>query len=89
MNVYRISQRANNEHDTYDSAVVVAASVDAARHVHPCRSSNQQEWWGRDTPWFRHDWAHPDDVDVDLIARLPGDSPLGEGEVICASFNAG
>ena len=35
LKLYRISQTVNTGYDTYDSAVVVAESEDAAREIHP------------------------------------------------------
>lgn len=35
MNIYLISQNSHTGYDTYDSAVVVAESADAARFLHP------------------------------------------------------
>ncbi len=35
MNLYKISQTANDDYDTYDSAVVVAASVEEAQRMRP------------------------------------------------------
>lgn len=78
MNLYRISQKRNNDWDTYDSAVVCAESEADARMVHP----NGEEWDGAATG----DWVAAADVTVDFVGIAR------EGiarSVICASFNAG
>jgi hypothetical protein len=73
MNIYRLSQTVNNDYDTYDSAVVVAESEEAARETKP--------------PYPDYSWAQPADITVELIGiALPS---YTEGTIICASFNAG
>jgi len=73
MNIYRLSQTVNNDYDTYDSAVVVAESEEAARETKP--------------PYAADSWAQPADITVELIGiALPS---YTEGTIICASFNAG
>jgi len=52
MNLYLISQSVNNDYDTYDSAVVCAATREAARLI---------------SPGSIESWASPDNVDVDFI----------------------
>jgi hypothetical protein len=92
MNIYTISQSVNRGLDTFDSAVVVAESEDAARLTHP--RGNQVWSHGREV-WFwrgtreegrRHEWCRPDEVKVVHIGTaLEGEEP----GVVCASFNAG
>ena len=79
MKLWLISQNANLGYDTYDSAVVAAATEEEARSTHP--RSNRS--WGERFP----DWCEtPEQVTAVLIGdALPG---TGAG-VICASFNAG
>ena len=73
MNIYRLSQTVNNGYDTYDSAVVVADSEEAARETK--------------FPSPDYTWAQPADITVELIGiALPS---YTEGTIICASFNAG
>jgi hypothetical protein len=101
MNLYLISQDVNEDYDTYDSAVVVAESEDAAQHIHP-QSSNitwraRPDFLGQsshapDPGWYNDNgysdsrsWAPPDKVKVKLI----GVSPLEAGTIVCSSFNAG
>ena len=97
MNIYLITAKNHGGCDTYDSAVVVAESEDAARVTSP---SKYYRWidgqWhfvfldGRSEPDSRDDWPNnPLDsgvVDVQLVGvAVPG----SEAGVVCASFNAG
>lgn len=81
MNIYKISQSINNNYDTYDSAVVIAASVEEARNTLPSPTAYFATLGHWDT------WAEsPDQVEVELIGTaLEGSVP----RVVCASFNAG
>lgn len=86
--LYRISQTTNNGYDTYDSAVVCAASAEDARRLCPggdvwvagCAADEQPFGW-------QHSWADtPDAVTVELIGTAADAVAAG---VVCASFNAG
>jgi len=82
MNIYLISQGVNDDYDTYDSAVVIAATLDDAQLMHP----EGAQW--RDGRWSRggNTWAPPEKVAAQMIGTAgPNDTP----NVICASFNAG
>lgn len=80
MNLYRISQDKNDGYDTFDSAVVAAASEEDARMIHPSRS----DWDGKTEGY--DSWAAADDVTVKLVGiAVEGTQP----GVVCASFNAG
>ena len=79
MKLYLISQDKNNEYDTYDSAVVVAESEEAAKLIHPRGD-------GRDVVKEEYGvWAAPEDITVKYI----GEAAEGIHGVVCASFNAG
>lgn len=80
MNMYLISQSVNNGYDTYDSAVVVAESEEAARSIHPGGYSN---WDGEAKNY--NTWCAKDYVNVQLI----GTAAENVSGIICASFNAG
>ena len=80
MNLYRISQTANDDYDTFDSAVVAAESEEAARMTHPGGLSEVQ--WRADGNYSS--WVTPDKVTVEFIGTT--DRPAG---IIVASFNAG
>lgn len=79
MNLYLISQDANRGYDSYDSAVVAAASEEEARNTHP---SDEWPTAGR-TNW---DWTDAANVKVKLIGTAAEGIEAG---VVCASFNAG
>jgi hypothetical protein len=66
-------------YDTFDSAVVVAASPKEARHIHP--SGNQSQWKGNRGTWT----SDPNEVSVKYV----GETRLKRPGVILASFNAG
>jgi hypothetical protein len=83
MNIYRISQNANNDWDTYDAAIVTAPDIETARRMHPRTGK----------PWrvgqHHYDWAHHhDEVTALLLGTYTGpndDKPY----VLLASFRAG
>lgn len=80
LKLYLLSQTANSEYDTYDSAVVVAESRAQAALIHPS---------GRDgTGAFdKSSWVPSKILKVvEIGAAAPH---LKAGEVVCASFNAG
>ncbi len=93
LKLWKISQDVNDAYDSYDSAVVVARGHSAASMVHPVGDKvywNGTDWlWADDHAEFDfNDWAKPVDVKVVLIGEAnPG--LFDEGDVICASFNAG
>lgn len=97
MNIYLITAKNHGGYDTYDSAVVVAESEDAARVTSP---SDYYRWI--DGQWHcvfaggvwrarsRDDWPNnPLDsgvVDVQLVGAA---APGSEAGVVCSSYNAG
>jgi hypothetical protein len=91
MKLWLISQEANNDYDTYDSAVVVAPDETAAKSRHPGES-----YFWKDGAWqtesghkefSRGSWAPPEQVTAKCIGEAAPDLALGE--IVCASFNAG
>lgn len=93
---YLISQDVNNEYDTFDSAVVVAADENEARKICPddnCTWVDGKGWYNSvykvievRPKYFA--WATDiKDVKVEYIG-IAQDS-LEIGKVVCASFNAG
>ena len=99
MNLYLITQDEKDGYDTYDSAVVSAASEEDARKVSP---SSFYAWHdGPKAGWYfqysdgserlesdgRYDWGLPGNVTAKLIGTALDGTQAGE--VICASFNAG
>ena len=94
MNIYRIEQEANNEYDTFDSAVVIAASAEDARHTHPGdgslfrekdSDSNKFSAWNRQ---FGSWVSDPSLVKATRIGTVPENLDQTP-QVVCASFNAG
>ena len=82
MNLYLISQDANENYDTYDSAIVAARTKKEARMIHP--NKNKTDWDGK---FKRYDtWASSIDVGVELIGVAKKGSTKG---VVLASYNAG
>ncbi len=94
MKLWLILQDKNNDYDTYSGAVVVAANEAEARIIHP----NGRMIWSHDKGcWEDPDgktyssglgtWVAFNDVYAEEIGEaLP---TLREGEVVCASFDAG
>jgi hypothetical protein len=78
MDLYLVSQDVNDDWDTYDSMIVVAASEDDARSIHP-----NGNWGGS----FGGGWcSSPEQAKVKWIGIPRGDMKRG---VVLASFNAG
>jgi hypothetical protein len=73
--VWLITQNVNTDYDTYDSAVVVAGTEEAAKNTHP----------NEDAEWYSSWAASPDQVKATRIGIADDPTP----RVIVASFNAG
>jgi len=100
MQIYKLTQSVVNDYDTYDSCVVIAESMEAAKKIHP----NGEYRWKRgqwcdefDNPcgdWQRT-WAHNlNDIEVEHIGLAGGRNEKGRPRdtkpgVVVASFNAG
>ena len=84
MKLWLISQKVNDNYDTYDSAVVAAKTESDARAIRP----NGDEWPRENTHRWRYsNWAYtPDQVEVQCIGEAALDQKSG---VVLASFNAG
>ena len=98
--LWKLSQDENNDYDSYDSAVVVAADPVSASMVHPARFSDTKEvmfefdrvsncWRHRfdGAPGDNNSWCRPNDVKVVCVGEAA--SFLSDGDVVCASYNAG
>lgn len=86
MYLYLIKQDVNCGWDTYDSAVVIASSVEEAKTIHPAGYRWINEEWVTDMWGANHEWTAPENVVVVLV----GQASSGKiGDVVCASFNAG
>lgn len=83
MKLWLISQTEMGGYDTYDSAVVAAADIKAAKAIHPHTSYYR----GAGSPWKSYAWASaPRFVKAEYLGEARGGMPAG---VVCASFNAG
>ena len=97
--LWKLSQDENNDYETFDSAVVVAADPVSASMVHPARYSDTGEaifsfdkvddcWRRIDDGWAENGgWARPNDVTVICVGQAS--EHLAAGAVGCRSFNAG
>lgn len=82
MKLWRISQSANSNWDTYDSAIVAAEDELGARDIHP-----SGKWDERDNGvFYNSDWTDKENVKVEYIGEAKDGTNSG---VILASFNAG
>lgn len=89
MNIYLITQHVHNDYDTYDSAVVYAASEEEARNIHP---SGRNECWVKeqDSSYWIGSWCRPEDVVVLLLStNVLATHEEQIKQIICASYNAG
>lgn len=84
MKLWLIKQTANNDYDTFDSAVVAAETGDEARNTHPDGTLDYMERDKRKSALAT--WVEPDVVMVVGIGDAAPGIPRG---AICASFNAG
>lgn len=84
MNLYLISQTANHEYDTYDSAVVAAETEDAAKRIHPAGDGMKIP---QGDVWEARTWVNDPSL---VTAKLIGIAVDGTKEgVIIASYNGG
>lgn len=84
MNLYLISQTKYDDYDTYDSAVVVAESEEAAKLMHPSGGDDIRDRdGGKYAPWVND----PKLVTAKFIGFA--DSSIDKPTVICSSYNAG
>lgn len=87
MKIWRISQKANNYWDTYDSAVVFAETEEDARMTHPIKYEFEkgEVWDGKHRNYGP--WCDAKDVTVEYLGTT--DRVVPNKTVICASFNVG
>lgn len=78
MNLYLISQKENNDWDTFDSAVVCATTEIAAQKIHPGGYDEES--------WSTENWCAQENVKVKYLGIA--DDSLKTG-IVCASYNAG
>jgi len=91
MNLYLISQDANDRYDTYDSAVVCCGTEEEARMIHPAGDqwhgdgiATEEAWDGKERNYGS--WCDAEYVKVELIGVA---APHIKRGVVIASFNAG
>jgi len=88
MFLFLLKQSVNDEHDTFDSAVVCAHSAEEASKMHPGGYIwNGSKWACPSYYMSGDDWANPADVRVTLIGVA--DAKFDKPQVLVASFNAG
>lgn len=96
MKLWLITQQEATGYDTYDSAVVLAETEEAAKLIHP---SGYFEWkekpgaksgWGfkeHDGPTYDGSWAdEPNQVSAEYLGEA---APTVTDQIVCHSFNAG
>ncbi|QIG76182.1 hypothetical protein EVC24_161 [Rhizobium phage RHph_I4] len=82
--LWLIEQEENTGYDTYDSAVVVAASAEMAKLIHPSAYVGANADWSRDGPWA----SSPANVKATYLGICTS-TEYEPGDVVCSSFNAG
>lgn len=84
MNLYLISQEANNDYDTYNAAIVCAPNELAARNTHPNGKTimDKEDWEDRYSGWC----SSIEHVTAQYIGKAAKGAKPG---VVLASFNAG
>ena len=83
MNIYLIWQDVNYGYDVFDSAVVIAESIDDAKSIHPGGGATATSY---DDLAAYEDWCIQSEVQVKEIGVIFEGQKRG---VVCASFNAG
>jgi len=84
MKLWLISQKINDDYDTYDCAVVAAPDMWTAKTMHP---SNGRTWKnGDDWDEYGSSWTNPNNVNTEFLGDAAYNIKQG---VICASYHAG
>lgn len=96
MNLYLLTQRVNNNYDTYDSLLVAAPDPETAKKIYPSTGTywdeDREAWGSMVLSEFRYvgnygTWAYrPDQVEAELIGIAVEGTEQG---IILGSFNAG
>ena len=101
MKLWRVSQSENTNYDTYDSFVVASMDEETARLYAPSYNQFADKYIEDQNGWVNYEgtyttkagypyssWA-PSVYHVDVKYVGEASSELQEGEIVCASFNAG
>lgn len=91
MNLYLLSQKVNNDYDTFDSCVVAAETPTSAKDIHPATlrynikpgDYDEKAWESHNTTWANSP------ADVKCIYIGVASASIKKECVICTSFNAG
>ena len=72
MNIYKISQKDDWDHEVYLEAIVIARSEDEARLMHPNDNAvwDGNKWESHQASWATNpndSWCTPDEVIVELV----------------------
>jgi len=88
MNIYLITQDETTDYDTYDSMIVVAPSMDAARLIHP---DMEKDFWREHHIFWNPDEKWPNWCTTPEAAKVTylGKSAVAVQRIILTSFNAG
>jgi hypothetical protein len=96
MNLYLLTQTANQDHDTYDSVIVCAETPTEAKKIHPNKLarrygdkilSKYKEDDENGTPGYeRGSWAFIEEIKCKLIGEAHKNLKKG---VVLASYRAG
>jgi hypothetical protein len=86
LNLYLISQSANNDYDTYDAAVVCAENEDDAKSIHPGNYKEEVPLGDGTRDADYGTWTCRENVRAELIGAALNNAERG---VVLASFNAG
>ena len=82
MKLYLISQRDNNDYDTFSAVVVCAPDEETARQMHPSSGEKITDWEAANDVWC----SSPELVKVKRIGIAEETLKTG---AICSSFHAG
>ena len=77
MKLWKLSQKANSDYDTYDSAIVAAETMNNAQMIEVGGPSGADVYGS---------WTKPEYVTVEYIGEAKEGTPEG---IILSSFNAG
>lgn len=83
MKLFLVSQKQNNDYDTYDSFVISCETEDEAKNTHPYGRPMTQEDWDYEYSSWCNSVHH---VNVQYLGEA--DSSVSKG-IVCSSFNAG